>query len=369
MRSRRRWAAAALLTSVSVALLAACGPSADKPAAATDLPSLARARGIALGVEVDQTRFASVQYRNLVAENFTSITPNPGFKMKWVEVEPGTFDFHATDDFVNWAADNHLRVRACCLSWYISDPAWVTSRKWTRPQLAQVLKTYITTVVSRYRGRVAEWDVVNEGLAPQGTTFALRKSIWERVLGPSYIALAFKWTHEADPEAQLYYNETSAEEPNEKFAVEYKMVQTLQRAGVPLTGVGLQMHRRDLLIPTKKQVHTVLGAFAAIGVRTEITEMDQGLPLPASDSDLVAEGRNFQQMTEACLLVRLCTGVTIWGVDDKSRYQQLINANRGAATLFDRLEQPKPAYYGVRRALQFGAGPTAAARASPGSPA
>lgn len=374
---RRRTATAVILLGAMVALAACSRGSAPKATGPTELRSLAQKRGIAIGAEFVQVREDSSYYRQMATDNFTSITPNQSFKWKFLQPQQDRFDFAASDRIVNFAAQNGLRVRGCCLAWGVNNPEWLTRGRWTKQQAKDLLRTYITTVVGRYKGKVAQWDVVNEGLnspnAPQPPYSLSYRSFWGTTIGPDYVALAFTWARAADPDAQLFYNDLGAEAPSPKFDAEMTMVRALKARGVPIDGVGLQLHRpvprTPPYYPTEKQVATVLQAFAAIGVRTELTELDQPLALPASRGALAVQAMLFQQMMTACLSVSRCTGVTVWGVDDNDRYQQLRARNLGAATLFGSKGQIKPAFRAVVRALQTAPGPTAAERASPGSPA
>ena len=368
----------AVLSAIAATLTACAGNSSNSHVGCDTkkpLPALAQQRGIALGTEFVQSRLSNQHYRCLATSNFTSITPNRSFKWQFLEPQQGLFDFTASDAIVNFAAAYNLRVRGCCLAWHVSTPAWLTSRAWTKPELEQVLKNYIMTVMGRYRGRVAEWDVVNEALTSSTATgtFTRRRNIWQRVIGDDYIAEAFRWAHEADPQAELYYNDTGAESPSPHFDAEYKLVTQLQAEHVPINGVGLQMHRpvpvRPPYYPTMPQVLKVMNKFAAIGIHTEITEMDQPLPLPPTKQELAIQAMLFQQMTATCLSVRLCTGVTIWGVNDNDRYSQLVDRHLGAATLIDGSGRAKLGYLAVARALANASGPAAAERPSPGAPA
>ena len=118
-------------------------------------------------------------------------------------------------------------------------PAWLTEGTWTRDELIAIIREHITTVVGHYRGRVAAWDVVNEGVGDDGS---LRDTIWLRGIGPEYIDMAFRWAHEADPDALLFYNDYAGEGLGTKSDAIYALVQGLLERGVPINGVGLQMH-------------------------------------------------------------------------------------------------------------------------------
>ncbi len=364
-----------MLALLSVTVLTACtGGSKPKPGGISPLPGLARDRGIALGAEFVQSHFNSDSYRDQVIDNFTSITPNRSFKWGRMEPQHGVFDFEESDTIVNFAAANHLRVRGCCLAWSIGNPSWLTQGHWTKAQAKDLLREYITTVVGHFRGRVAQWDVVNEGLkGPDNGPFSVAGTTWGNLIGPEYIADAFRWAHEADPGAQLFYNDYGAEAPGAKFNAELQMVKLLQQQGVPITGVGLQTHRKvpppsKPYYPTMNQVVDVLQAFERIGVHTELTELDQPLKLPPGLNDLQLQAELYREMVTACLMVATCTGVTVWGVNDNDRYQQLRDAGLGAATLFMSNGRAKPAFRQVMQAMRNADGPAAASRPAPGAP-
>jgi endo-1,4-beta-xylanase len=360
-------AVAAVVAAVAVA--AGCtGGGATHPTPTTSngsLPDLARARGLAIGAGINDVRLPNVVYRGVITGNFTSISPQNSFKWSRTEPQRGQFDFVRTNGMVEFARQNHLRVRACCLLWYgRSNPGWVVNGHWTRSQLLAIVHNHISTLVGRYRGRVAEWDVVNEPVDQR--TNRLRANIWEQTIGPAYLAYAFRWAHEADPDAKLFLNDFGNDSPGAHFDKFYDIVRTLKSQGVPIHGVGLEMHR-GFGHPTPDEVYDAMQKYEALGLRVEITEMDLPVALPASQSTLDRQGGVFREMTSVCLRVRACTGVTFWGVDDRDRYLSLINANRGAMTMFSRDDLPKPAYFGVVAALKDPAAVTD--RLDPGKPA
>jgi endo-1,4-beta-xylanase len=225
---------------------------------------------------------------------------------------------------------------------------------WTRAELLPVLRDYIHTVVGHFRGRVAQWDVVNEAIDP-GTNLR-RQSLFQRVIGPDYVALAFRWAHEADPKAQLFYNDYGAATPGPHYQAVLRMVHNLRAQGVPIHGVGLQMHL-DSDRPTYRNLVTTLHGYAGLGLKVELTEMDMQLPLPISATALTQQGQAFARMTAGCLAVSACTGVTFWGVDDGDVAPAAAQVGRGDGTLFDPADRPKPGYRAVALALAQFPGP------------
>jgi endo-1,4-beta-xylanase len=376
-RPRRTAVVVALALAVAGSLAACGGHHRDKPSPAQlgELAALAHQRGIAIGTEFVQSRYDSSYYRDQVATSFTSITPNRSFKWRNMEPAQGTFDFDQTDTIMAYAAAHHLRVRACCLAWGVGMPTWLQDGHWTKAQAKSLLHEFINKVVGRYKGQIAEWDVVNEGLKAtnesQRKNYTLASTFWGKLIGPEYVVDAFTWAHQADPSAELFYNDYGAEAPSHKFDAELKMVTAMKAHGVPISGVGLQTHRPPPpngppYYPTQAQVTNVLTALASHGLHSEITELDQPLPLMAGTRLLNLQATLYGQMVKACLAVAMCTGVTVWGLDDKDRYQQLVQRDLGVATLFSTDGVAKPSFYAVVAALRDAPGPAAARRASPG---
>jgi endo-1,4-beta-xylanase len=236
-------------------------------------------------------------------------------------------------------------VRGHTLVWDHMVPGWVLHGDWTRRQLENVLRTYITTVVSHYRGEVEEWDVVNEPLTTDGH---MRQSIWERVIGPDYVALAFRWAHAADPDARLFLNEYGAEWNDPKEHALFQLVSGLKAAGVPIGGVGFQAHLLLSAHPPQSELTGVLRRFAALGLRLEITELDvrAGGSAPLARR-MAEEAAIYQAVAASCAAVRACARVTTWGITDAATW--IGTANRPLP--FDTHYRPKPAWYGLRAGL------------------
>jgi endo-1,4-beta-xylanase len=368
---RRRLSAVAVLAAIVTVAATSCagGSPSPKPTASpiAGLPDLARARGIALGAGVNEARMDRPRYRTLVVNNFTSITPQNAFKWEFTEPARGRFDFSKVDPLVQFAVDKHLRVRGCCLAWYLQNPKWLTSGTFTPAQAKAIFRAHIKAVVGRYQGKVAQWDVVNEVFHISATGTAVPfNSVWLKTMGIDYVAEAFRAAREADPNALLFANEFGNEGPGPHFDAFYNLVRKLKAQGVPIDGVGLQMHR-GLQHPTAAEVALAMQKYAALGLRVEITEMDLPLTVPPDQPTLQRQGLLFRQMTATCLRVAACTGVTFWGVDDGDRYGSLVRRNRGSMTMFDQSGGRKPAYSGVVAALLNATGPPT--RLSPGKPA
>jgi endo-1,4-beta-xylanase len=288
---------------------------------------------------------AAPRYVHTLLRHYGSVTPEYEMEMSQLEPARGRFDFAGADRIVAFGARHGLPVRGHTLVWDEMIPRWVTRGHWTRPQLVGILHSYITTVVSHYRGRVEEWDVINE---PLNTDGSLRASVWERVIGPGYIALAFRWAHRADPRAALFVNEYGAEWSDAKERGLRRLVVGLRRAHVPVSGVGFQGHMRLDAHPPQAEFTGVLRSFARLGVRLEVTELDVRAQGPAPLARRLAdEAAVYRSVAGACRAVRACSRVTTWGVTDAASW--LGASQRGLP--FDSSYRAKPAWWALHAAL------------------
>jgi endo-1,4-beta-xylanase len=309
----------------------------------------------------------------LVKAQFNAITPENVLKWASVHPRPGTYDFTAADQYVAFGERNHMFVIGHTLVWHNQTPSWVfqdsTGRPVSRDTLLARLRDHIQTVVGRYGGRMRGWDVVNEALNEDGT---LRPTPWLTIIGEDYLAQAFRFAHEADPAAELYYNDYSLENaPKRRGALD--LVRRLRADGVPVTGVGLQGHNR-MGWPTPAQQDSTIAAFAALGVQVMITELDiDVLPRPdlPAPTDLNPYRDGLPDSVQRALAQRYAdlftvyvrhaadiSRVTFWGVADGDSW--LNNWPKRGRTnyplLFDRQHRPKPAFDAVIGVAQRGAG-------------
>lgn len=197
--------------------------------------------------------------------------------MKWGAVEPqrGTYDWAAADRLVGFAKKNGQLVRGHTLVWHNQLPAWLDEDDVTPAELRKILHRHITDQVTHFKGRIWQWDVVNEAFDDDGT---LRDSIWLRKLGPGYIADAFRWAHEADPKARLFINDHNIEGVNAKSTALYELVGTLRKQHVPVHGVGIQGHLAVQYSAPHDIADNML-RFDRLGLGTAITEADVRIPL------------------------------------------------------------------------------------------
>lgn len=322
------------------------------PAAAPPLRALAGEHGLYIGTAVQSGPLESdPRYAGLVAAEFNMITPSWEMKFEPLVPRQGSYYFAAVDAIVAYAEQHDLAVRGHTLVWHQQMPEWFAEGDFTREESIAVLRDYITTVVGRYRGRVFAWDVVNEALEDDGS---LRETIWLERIGPEYIELAFRFAHEADPGALLFYNDFSAEGLNPKSNAVYELVRGLQAKGVPIHGVGLQMHIGLTNSPAPYEVEANMARLGELGLQVHITEMDVHLTEAAGSLDrrLERQAEMYRQMLSICLESDACTAFGMWGFTDAESWLQEQISPDEQPLIFDRDYQPKPAYDALSETLR-----------------
>jgi len=366
---------------MSAAVLSAC--SSQRPAAApvgeTATLKDAFAGSFLIGAALNPAQFTEQDWRGaaIVKAQFNTVTPEN--VLKWERVHPrrGEFDFTPADQYVAFAERNGMFVVGHTLVWHQQTPRWVfedaNGNRVGRDTLLARLRDHIHAVVGRYRGRVKGWDVVNEAVEEDGT---LRKTPWLAIIGEDYLAKAFEFAHEADPQAELYYNDYSVENAPKRNGV-VALIRKLQAQGVPVTAVGLQGHNK-LDWPSVAQQDSTISAIAALGVKVMITELDidvlprvtpsQGADVslnaaPAAslnpytaglpDSVQQALAKRYAELFAVYLKHRdAITRVTFWGVADGDSWLNgwPVRGRTSYPLLFDRAGRPKPAFWAVIRA-------------------
>ena len=289
--------------------------------------------------------WSDARYRQTLLANFGSITSEWEMKMDSIEPTRGTFDFSRGDQLAAFAAANGLKLRGHTLLWHEQLPAWMSQGAWTRATLEPVLKTYVQTVVTHYRGKIDSWDVVNEPLNEDGT---MRQNLWYRVIGPDYIQLALQWARQADPNARLFVNDFNVEKPHPKRDGLLRLVNDLRSKGAPLDGVGLQAHFTTSWYATRAELTGTLQLFANLGLRVEITELDVATANATDPAELTKQAAIYGDVGAACRAVTACDRVTTWGITDSSTW---LGPDKRPLP-FDVNYAAKPAYTALAAALR-----------------
>jgi endo-1,4-beta-xylanase len=334
------------------------------------LRQAARVSGLLIGAAVRPAHLSEATYASTLAREFNMAEPEDALKWEVVHPERQSFDFSQADQVVDFAIRHNMKVRGHTLVWHRQNPKWLTDGNYSSGELAQILEQHIKTVVGHYRGKIFAWDVVNEAY-DESHPGELRSTIWHDQPGIGlaaneissrqsyyYIERCFRWAHEADPQALLFYNEAEAEIVNPKSDALYAMFRDFRRRNVPIDGVGFQLHIANLHANVAS-ISANINRFAALGVQVHITEMDVALPVDAmgnpSAEDLQLQADIYRQIATACLSHPGCTAIQTWGFTD--RYSWIGSHPRqtqGAALLFDRNYQAKPAYEALRNTLESG---------------
>ena len=292
---------------------------------AAQAPAIAANAGlIPYGAAVRSGALASdPAYRAAIIANCQIIVPEG--EMKWPDIHParGDYRFEKADALMDFARQNGIKLRGHTLAWYGGMPAWTAGID-SRAEAERELVDHIETVVSRYRGAIPSWDVVNEPLAdwPQDAD-SLRPSIWTRQLGPDYLPIALRATAAADPDARLVLNEYDVEYQGPRFAARRKallgLLRSLRDKDVPLHAVGLQSHLFAGRVLDHDGLQALLAEIKALKLDVLITELDViDYELPGKVSERDAMVADFAgQFLESVRDVVRPKAILTWGLSDR----------------------------------------------------
>ncbi len=297
-----------------LASMFACGGGSSTtttPAPPPTLRQVAAAHNIKVGAAADSPCLSDSHYATILGSEFSQLQAENEMKFSFIHPGANTYDFSGGDALVSFAQTHTMMVRGNTLVWHNQVPSWVTSGSYASSQLSTILQDHITTVMGHYAGKVYAWDVVNEAFNDDGT---MRDTIWYDQpgigfagMGTQYIELALGWAHAADPNAQLFYNDYNAEPMNVKSDAIYAMAQDFKNRGVPLDGVGFQLHI-DLSFedPTTLASFTSnLQRFAALGLNLHIPELDIRLS-DSSAASFNAQAKLYGEIARICVQQPAC---------------------------------------------------------------
>ncbi len=306
---------------------------------------------------------------NVVKKNFNAIVAENCMKSEEIQPLEGIFDFAAADKFVEFGKQNNMFITGHTLIWHSQAPDWFFTDSLgndvSREVMIDRMRKHIHTVVSRYKGIIKGWDVVNEAILDDGT---YRNSKFFQIIGEDFIKLAFQFAHEADPDAELYYNDYSMAESGKRKGV-VNMVKNLQLQGIRIDGIGMQSHI-GLDFPKVREFEASIKAFESLGVKVMITELDLTvIPSPdwnagaevstrfeykdqlnpykeeLPDSVRLAFENRYMEFFQLFLKYQQCISrVTLWGVNDNQTWRNNwpIPGRTDYPLLFDRKNQAKP---------------------------
>ncbi|CAM5710072.1 Beta-xylanase OS=Streptomyces tendae OX=1932 GN=GUR47_32310 PE=3 SV=1 [Streptomyces tendae] len=318
---------------LGVALALVAPPPAH--AAESTLGAAAAQSGRYFGTAIASGKLGDSAYTSIASREFNMVTAENEMKIDATEPQRGQFTFSSADRVYNWAVQNGKKVRGHTLAWHSQQPGWMQSLSGST--LRQAMIDHINGVMAHYKGKIAQWDVVNEAFA-DGSSGARRDSNLQRT-GNDWIEVAFRTARAADPSAKLCYNDYNVENWTwAKTQAMYNMVKDFKQRGVPIDCVGFQSHFNSGS-PYNSNFRTTLQNFAALGVDVAITELDiQG-----------ASAATYAAVTNDCLAVARCLGITVWGVRDSDSWR-----SGDTPLLFNNDGSKKAAYTAVLNALNGG---------------
>ena len=318
-----------------------------------------------IGVAVSPRALLSDE-TDLIIKEFNSITPENAMKMGPIHPRENEYYWKDADSIAAFAKRNHIRLRGHNLCWHSQAPRWFFTNAAgdtvSKEVLLQRLKDHITTVVNRYKGVIYAWDVVNEAISDNPSEY-LRNSAFYRICGEDFIAKAFQYAHEADPDALLFYNDYNEINPVKREKI-YKLVKSLKDAGVPIHGIGLQGHWA-INEPSEEELNNTFKRFASLGLTLQVTELDISVypkehttrerKTEDSNTEFTAEKEAAQiAMYKRCFSVfkkyrKQISGITFWNISDRSSWLDNfpVRGRKDYPLLFDKNLQPKKAYWEV----------------------
>jgi endo-1,4-beta-xylanase len=301
----------------------------------------------------------------LIKKHFNSITAENVMKMGPIHPEENRFNWEPADQIVAFAQANGMKMRGHTLCWHNQTPAWLfkdaAGNQVSKDVLLQRLKDHITAVVSRYKGKIYAWDVVNEVIDDKDDVF-YRPSPWFNIIGEEFIAKAFEYAHAADPDALLFYNDYNTESPAKRAKI-MKLVKSLIDAGVPVHGIGLQGHW-SIYGPNYQEVNESIKAYSSLGLPLQVTELDISVyksepgrrdkkPDEKDTFTPEMEQKQVEQYQSIFKVLRensnVITTVTFWNVTDKRSWLDNfpVRGRKNYPLLFDQELKPKRAYWEV----------------------
>ena len=348
----------------------------DKNTIKEDQPSLKRVfqDNFYIGAAINKNQILGTDTIavKLLEDQFSAITPENEMKFERIHPKKDSFYFDISDKYVTLGEENNMHIVGHTLVWHSQLASWMEEVK-DSATMANNIENHIKTIVGRYKGRIHAWDVVNEALNEDGS---LRASLLLKIMGPQYIEHAFKLAAEADPEAQLVYNDYNLTNPEKRSGV-VRLVKQLKDHGVKIDAVGMQGHW-SLNGPSIEEIENSIIAFSELGVKVMITELDiTVLPNPW-DLDGAGVEQNYKRFEddpsmnpypnkladtvqtqlakryEAIFKLFIkhqdkIDRVTFWGVNDGNSWLNNwpIKGRTNYPLLFDRISQPKEAYKSV----------------------
>jgi endo-1,4-beta-xylanase len=314
------------------------------------LRQLADAKGITFGTAAGDSFWgADKRYQATMAREFNTVVAEYHMKFGKLHPRPIEFEWRFADSLMRFAGANGMKVRGHCLLWH-KEAGWLDKVDFPRDSMMFLIHRAIDSIVGRYRGKIPQWDVVNEAISNNADSL-YRDTFLFRRLGIDFIDSAFFWARAADSGAKLYYNEYGNEALGLKSQKTYDFVKGLKERGVPVDGIGLQCHFDNDSVPSLDSIAANLKRLSDLDLDIALTEVDIRITLPVDSAKLAKQKANYLALMKTCLENPRCKTFLVWGVQDTSSWVLPYHKGRGSPLLFNNDFSPKPAYFGVWEAL------------------
>lgn len=277
-------------------------------------------------------------YSDILKTEFNMLVCENAMKWTGTENSQGKFTFSGGDQVYNFSASNGMKMRGHTFVWHAQTPQWVQSLN--RDQMLKAMKTHIDSVGGHYKGKILEWDVVNEAVSAGASSF------WQKTIGTGFIDSAFVYAHEADPDAYLYYNDYGGEGTGGKGDQIYNMVKDMKAKGIPIHGVGLQCHFSNSI--NKSSISANIKRLGELGLRVSCTEIDI--------ANTSSNGTPWKELMEACLENYNATSFVPWGISDAASWR----GSSCGCLIWDGQNKPKQPVYDALMSALNNANPTIA---------
>lgn len=362
---RTVWSHRYISTAVALCIFAVVTIAMRQPdGGAVDLPQpplkvLAQQHNITVGNFAIRNYLDDPAYRSILTNDYglalADNTPNWYFTDGGLRPGKDVYDFGHMDQVVQFAKQHNMQIQAHHLLWGEEKwlPEWLKTGNYTPDQLGSIIQQHIQTVAGRYAGTIQQWTVVNEAFTRGQHMYGLHDWWADHTGGKSYIDTAFTWARAADPHATLILNDFGNESLNPVSDDMYNYVKDAKARGVPIDGIGMQMHIDGTHPPTKDEVINNMQRFGQLGVGVYVTEFDVNM------NDVKADGASrdqiqasiYYEMARACIESKVCKSFALLGITDKETWYAYMGIADPRPLPFDKNYRPKPAYYSLRDAF------------------
>lgn len=335
-----------------------------KKTGTTDLPKpalkeLASQHGVVVGNFAIRNKLNDPNYRPILTGQFKGAlidnTPNWYFTDGGLRPTKDTFHFDHMDEVMSFASENSMDIQAHHFLWGDEKwlPSWLKNGNYTKEELLAIIRNHIQVVGGRYAGRIKEWTVVNEAFSRGQHVYGLNDWWADHTGGKEYIDEAFRVARRADPYAKLVLNDFGNESYNDISNETYHYLKSAKERGIPIDGIGMQMHIDGTHPPTKDEVVSNMKRFGALGLGVYVTELDVNMNdvKASAKSKQAIQADIYYEMARACIESRVCKSFSILGITDAETWYNYMGLKDAQPLIFDRNYRPKPAFYSLREAF------------------